>query len=248
MSGNQCNDLARAAIRAAFHDCGTWDSTQGFHGGCDGSLFVGVTPDVELNRTINLGLQRIAPVLTGLASKYGTSVADMIVFAANAATVLCPGGPAVTTYIGRADNTTSAPAGLLPDVNSAAADIVNLFAAKGLSATDLAALLGAHSTATQLFVNTASSNASLDTTPGAWDVVYYQQTYNYATTGQNPSKIFVLPSDQKLATFSSTSQAFQGFINNQGGWNKAYQSAMAKMVVFGNNKNNMVDCTSALNA
>jgi hypothetical protein len=81
MSGSQCNDLARAAIRAIFHDCGSWDTTQKFTGGCDGSLIVGTTPDVELDRGENRGLQTIAGVLKDLATKYKTSVADMIVFA-----------------------------------------------------------------------------------------------------------------------------------------------------------------------
>ncbi|KAH8890106.1 versatile peroxidase VPL1 [Thozetella sp. PMI_491] len=247
MSGNQCNDLARAAIRAAFHDCGTWDSSQGSQGGCDGSLVVGTTPDVELDRPINKGLQNIASVLQGLASKYGTSVADMLVFAANAATVLCPLGPVVTTFIGRTDSTTSAPDGKLPDVNDAPGDIVSLFASKGLSTTDLAALLGAHSTATQFFVDTAQTNASLDSTPGVWDVNFYGETFNYATRGQKPSNVFVLASDQKLATFSSTGQAFRSFVNNQRGWDRSYQTAMAKMVLFGNDRTKMVDCTSALN-
>ena len=81
VAGTPCNDLARAAIRASFHDCGTWDLTQGKHGGCDGSLILGVTPDIELNRSENRGLQKIAVVIQQLAKKYGTSVADMIVFA-----------------------------------------------------------------------------------------------------------------------------------------------------------------------
>lgn len=81
MVGNQCNDLARAAIRAIFHDCGTWDTTQGFSGGCDGSLILGVNPDIELNRAENRGLQTISKALKDLAAKHGVSVADMIVFA-----------------------------------------------------------------------------------------------------------------------------------------------------------------------
>lgn len=81
MSGSQCNDLARASIRAIFHDCGSWDTSQGLNGGCDGSLIVGVNPDVELNRNENRGLQKIAGVLKDLATKYNTTVADMIVFA-----------------------------------------------------------------------------------------------------------------------------------------------------------------------
>lgn len=61
--------------------CGTWDIPQGLHGGCDGSLFTGVSPDVELDRDDNKGLQDIAVIIKNLAAKYQTSVADMIVFA-----------------------------------------------------------------------------------------------------------------------------------------------------------------------
>jgi hypothetical protein len=81
MTGNQCNSLARSAIRAILHDCGSWDISQKLTGGCDGSLFLGVTPDVELNRPENRGFRPIAGLITGLSVKYGTSVADMIVFA-----------------------------------------------------------------------------------------------------------------------------------------------------------------------
>jgi hypothetical protein len=54
MTGNQCNDLALAAIRAVFHDCGYWETTQGLTSGCDGSVVVDVTPDVKLGRVENL--------------------------------------------------------------------------------------------------------------------------------------------------------------------------------------------------
>jgi hypothetical protein len=76
-SAPQCNDLARAAIRLVFHDCGTWDTTQGLRGGCDGSL---VLTD-ELGRAENRGLQTVAAKVVELAGKYGVSAADMTVFA-----------------------------------------------------------------------------------------------------------------------------------------------------------------------
>ncbi|KAB5559693.1 heme peroxidase [Coniochaeta sp. 2T2.1] len=164
MSGYECNGLARAAIRAVFHDCGSWDTSQGLTGGCDGSLAVGATPDVELDRPENRGLQTIAATLKNLAGKYGTSVADMVVFAGNAAIVLCPGGPRVKTFIGRKDSTTSAPPGGLPNVFDSAANLASLFAQKGLDAEDLAALLGAHSTSTQKFVDPSQANKSQDST------------------------------------------------------------------------------------
>jgi catalase (peroxidase I) len=77
-SGGLCNDDARAAIRLVFHDCGTWDRSQGSRGGCDGSL---VLSPAELGRNENRGLQGIAGKLKALADKYKVSTADMVVFA-----------------------------------------------------------------------------------------------------------------------------------------------------------------------
>ncbi|KAB5546897.1 versatile peroxidase VPL1 [Coniochaeta sp. 2T2.1] len=246
MSGYECNGLARAAIRAVFHDCGSWDTSQALKGGCDGSLVVGVTPDVELDRPENRGLQTIAATLKDLAGKYGTSVADMVVFAGNAAIVLCPGGPRVKTFIGRKDSPTSAPPGGLPNVFDSAANLAALFAQKGLDAEDLAALLGAHSTSTQKFVDPSQANKSQDSTPGQWDVTYYGQTYAYATTGKKDPNIFVFPSDSKLATYGNVGKKFQGFIGNQGKWTGKFADAMERMALFGNDKKDMVDCTNAL--
>ncbi len=68
------------------------------------------------------------------------------------------------TFIGRKDNTTSAKPGGLPDVFAPAADLATLFGAKGYSQAELAALLGAHSTSTQQFVDPTQANKSQDST------------------------------------------------------------------------------------
>lgn len=68
-SGAQCNDDARAAIRAIFHDCFP-------DGGCDGSL---VLP-AEINRDANRRLSGIAQKYKSLSQKYRVSVADLIAF------------------------------------------------------------------------------------------------------------------------------------------------------------------------
>lgn len=65
------------------------------------------------------------------------------------AIVACPGGPRITTYVGRKDSTNPAPGGLLPDVHASGDSLFALFAA----------LLGAHSTSKQF--NTDTSNAAL---------------------------------------------------------------------------------------
>ena len=81
-SGKQCNDNARAAIRLVFHDCGTWNTTQGLTGGCDGSL---VNTD-EINRGENGGLATIAGIIRDKADFYKVSRADLIVFAGSEST------------------------------------------------------------------------------------------------------------------------------------------------------------------
>jgi hypothetical protein len=70
LSGGACNDDARAAIRAVFHDC--------FPGvGCDGSLAL---PE-ELARHDNQPMAPTVLKLQALAVQYNVTVADMIAFA-----------------------------------------------------------------------------------------------------------------------------------------------------------------------
>lgn len=70
LSNGQCNDAARAAIRAVFHDCFP-------QGGCDGSLAI----DEELFRTQNTPMNGTVLALKTLAEKYSVGVADMLMFA-----------------------------------------------------------------------------------------------------------------------------------------------------------------------
>ncbi|KAK2056285.1 peroxidase [Colletotrichum caudatum] len=248
--GGRCTALARGAIRALFHDCGSWDQSQGLAGGCDGSLLVGADPDVELDRVENRGLQGVAGTLRDLASRYNTTAADMIVFAGNTAVFLCPGGPKVTTYIGRADSTTSATAGGLPSPFDAPETLLALFRAKGFDAEALAALLGAHSTSTQSFVNASQAGAPQDSTPGEMDVAYYKQTHDFATAGAGaaPAGVFVFPSDAGIATSEADGVGglFQSFIGEQEKWSASFKTSMEQMSLFGNDKAGMSDCTGSI--
>lgn len=167
------------------------------------------------------------------------------VFAGNHAIVTCPGGPRVTTFIGRKDSGTPAPDGLLPDVNAAAADLFALFQAKGFSALDLAALLGAHSTSNQFNFDKQHVGAPQDSTPGIWDVKYYGETLNSPA----PNGVVVFPSDAKLSRYDQVGKEFQGFVNNQGKWNGKFADAMGKMTLLGRGSqgsSGLADCTSML--
>jgi hypothetical protein len=66
----QCNDDARAAIRAVFHDCFP-------QGGCDGSISIAS----ELARPENAPMTSTINKLKALAVKYKVGVADMLMFA-----------------------------------------------------------------------------------------------------------------------------------------------------------------------
>jgi hypothetical protein len=139
----QCNDNARAAVRFGFHDAGSWDKSSAY-GGADGSLLMDFG---EETRGENNGLQGIRQVLKGVQSKYKVGYADLVQYAHNHATISCPKGPRIRTFVGRKDATQAAPTGLLPDVHDSADNLIALFQAKGFSAHDLAALVGAHATA-----------------------------------------------------------------------------------------------------
>jgi len=91
--------------------------------------------------------------------------------------------------------------------------IFQLFQDKGFSATDLAALVGAH-TASKAFdqqENGIPVGGPQDSTPGKWDVSYYQQTYD------PPEGVYRFQSDVNLSNRNTTvGQQFSGFVGNQG--------------------------------
>jgi hypothetical protein len=146
LTNGQCNDDARAAIRAAFHDCGTWNKALGNTAGCDGSLCLAK----EYNLPQSQPLEGICTKLQTLASQNNVGVADMLMFAGSHAIVTCPGGPQVQTYVGRTDNSTANDVNLLPDVNASGDSLLALFQDKGFDAVDLAALVGAHTCSKQV--------------------------------------------------------------------------------------------------
>ena len=151
-----CSDTARAAIRLGFHDAGEWDRTSTF-GGADGSMIL----FQEYTRAENQGLEQISHQLNATYNKYhatnGISMADIIQFAAIQAVRTCPQAPRLRAYVGRKDGTVTNTANLLPAVTASAPSLVSLFQAKTIVSDDLVALVGAHTTSKQFFVDTTKS-------------------------------------------------------------------------------------------
>ena len=124
-------------------------------------------------------------------------------------------GPSMPVFVGRPDSSTPAPEGQLPNVNAPGDALFGQFAARGFSARDLAALIGAHTAARQFFVDRRRDGAPQDTTPGIWDVRYYRETLE----GTAP---FTFASDSQLANQTEVGPQFRSFVDQQEAWGKAF--------------------------
>lgn len=240
--GNGCTEPARASIRLGFHDAAGWSKFTGDLGGADGSI---VLAPEELGRSLNKGLEDIVAqmkVWHDKYSKFGAGMADLIQFAATTATVACPGGPRIKTFVGRKDSSVACPDGLLPDPRDHADRLIDLFANKTITPPGLAALVGAHTVSRQRFFDVARANAPEDTTPTTWDVLFYQQTL-----AAGPSEIVTFPSDTALSQDPRSAPAFKTFAEQTPLWDAAYAREYLRLSLLGVfNINELTDCTRAL--
>jgi len=214
-TSGRCNKFARGAVRLGFHDAAVWTNTS-TSGGADGSILL----TDEINRSDNDGLKTIGDQMKLWYTKYhpyGVSMADLIQMGANVATVVCPLGPRIRSFVGRKDNAKAGSTGLLPGVNDSADKLIKLFQAKTIDPHDLVALVGAHTTSQQHFVDVTRDGDPQDTTPGIWDVAFYPQT-----TGNPPVRVLKFASDVVLSKDSRTKGEWQEFSGNNGQdhWNE----------------------------
>ncbi|GAB7345491.1 hypothetical protein MBLNU457_3813t2 [Dothideomycetes sp. NU457] len=244
---NRCTAEARAAVRLGFHDAGTWSKFTEDYGGADGSIILsGLSgQDPELARKENLGLQHIADVMVDWYNKYreyGVGMADLIQMGANVATVVCPLGPRIRSFVGRQDSSRPAVNDLLPDVMSDADTLLGLFANKTINTHGLVALVGAHTTSQQHFVEPLRAGDPQDSTPGVWDVKFYAET-----TGSAPPRVFKFPSDVKLSQHQSAQTEWTKFANEQSHWNDDYAREYIRLSLLGvNNINGLTECSHVL--
>ena len=239
-STGQCTNIARAAIRFAFHDAATFSSKLLFYapaaGGADGSLLLSPT---EILRPDNAGLTDyhrtlLAKYNTYRAADYCVSAADLIQVAGSMGVLACPGGRVGRVLVNRADTAVEAPDGLLPQAFGPGSDHDTLFALftdKGFSARDLAALIGAHSTSVASFEarNGIPMGTPQDTTPGVWDVNYYSETIQPPATGMAR-----FDSDVNLSNASTTvGKQFVSFVGAQAAWGASFSSAWQAMSTLG---------------
>ncbi|KAH9906895.1 ligninase H2 [Xylariomycetidae sp. FL2044] len=261
-ASGRCTRWARMAVRLGFHDAATWSkataaanhsssssSPGGGGGGADGSICL---TDEYLDAE-NDGLQDICVRMREWYAEwrddrgYPITMADLIQMGANVAAVVCPLGPRVRSFVGRADDATNpGRSELLPSPLAPAEDLIRLFRDKTISPHALVALVGAHTTSQQHHVDAARDGDPQDSTPGVWDSRYYGETDG---SRDAPSRVFRFPSDVALAQHPSTADEWSAFAGTggQSHWNIDYAWAYIRLSLLGvNNINELTECTKAL--
>ncbi|KAH7308168.1 peroxidase [Stachybotrys elegans] len=247
----RCNKFARQAVRIAFHDAGTWSKATAHQGGgADGSIIL--SPD-EMTRIENSGMSEVAAHYMRIYHRYhvdlgfrSVSMADLLQFGSSVATVVCPLGPRVRTWVGRQDSNASAPHNLLPNPFGDAASIIELFQNKTISPRGLIALLGSHTTSQQHFTNFSRPGDPQDSTPGVWDNLYFRETLGSVAV---PERVYHIPADSNLAQHDTTRAGFEmyGRRGGQKQWNSDYARESIRLGLLGvNNINTMTECTRVL--
>ncbi|KAI0197160.1 ligninase H2 [Xylaria flabelliformis] len=248
----RCTKWARMAVRLGFHDAGAWSKATAFQGGgADGSICL--TDEYTLPE--NGGLEDMClQMLTWYdewhnQKGFDISMADLIrKMGANVATVVCPLGPRIRSFVGRMDSAVVNRVELLPNPFSEAVDLIRLFRDKTISPHALVALLGAHTTSQQRLTNATRAGDPQDSTPGVWDVLYYEETYGSV---EAPERVFKFPSDVALAKYAVTAREWVSFLGTagQGHWNTDYARAYIRLSLLGvNNINQLTECTRVLPA
>jgi len=246
-SGGRCNRYARMGIRMGFHDAGGWSKqTASQPGGADGSLLLAG----EITLAENKGLEDMGVQMQAWYDKWHTkngytsvTMADLIQMSATVATVVCPLGPRIRSFVGRKDCSTKNPA-LLPSASASADSLIQLFKDKTIKPNGLVALLGAHTTSQQRDFDTSRANDPQDSSPGVWDVLFYIQTLNPLKA---PKRVYMLPSDLAIAKHPTTSPEWNEFAVNQTYWDEEYAREYIRLSLLGvNNINTLTECTKVL--
>lgn len=131
-------------------------------------------------------------------------------------------------------------------MNDSADKLIGLFQDKTIIPRDLVALLGAHTTSQQFFVDKSKFAAPQDGTPGVWDTLFYNQTLG---TGPLPKAVYRFPSDIALSKDPRTANEWASFSGSggQSHWNEDYAYSYIRLSLLGvNNINNLTECTKVL--
>ncbi|KAF8528403.1 manganese peroxidase [Hysterangium stoloniferum] len=263
---DQCGEETHEIVRLTFHDAIAFSSSlksqgQAAGGGADGSMLV--FPDVEPNFAANNGISdSVNALLPFLASHPEVTAGDLIQFAGAVGISNCPGAPKLEFKAGRPNATAPAPDGLIPEPQDSVDKIIARFAdGGGFTPDEIVALLASHSIARADHVDPTIDAAPFDSTPFTFDTQIYLEVLLNGTgfPGTSDNVASPLPigrgtsvgelrlqSDFAISRDPRTACTWQGFINQQQKMAAAFQAAMAKLAVNGQNTSNFIDCTEVV--
>ncbi|KAF8889890.1 versatile peroxidase VPS1 [Infundibulicybe gibba] len=258
--GGKCGDAAHESLRLTFHDAIGYSPSltkQGKFGGggADGSIIA--FSEVETTFGPNAGIDDIVEEERPFALKHKVSFGDFIQFAGAVGVRNCAGGPRLQFLAGRPDAKQASPAGLVPSPADSVDTILARMADAGFSASEVVDLLASHSIGLQQDIDPSIAGSPFDSTPTVFDSQFFVETLLKGTLypgdgphhGEVMSPIrgeFRLQSDAAIARDSRTACRWQSFILNEPLMSGAFQSAMAKMAVLGQNRASLVDCSEVI--
>ncbi|KAJ6589284.1 heme peroxidase [Mycena capillaripes] len=217
------------------------------NGAADGSLLV---YDSEVQRADNNGLQNIVAALKPLPAQFDVTPGDVL-HASSLLYALFSQFLSPSTLDGREPSCrrlprrscsqhirrthapkNEAPLDLLPSPFDPVPKMIARFVDMGFSVRELMALIGAHTTGKQSFVDTNQANKSFDSTVDIWDVRLYSETQ--AATAA-PARRLV---SDIIPRYPGVSHCLS--------WAREYADAHEKMSLLGYDKNTLIDCTEGI--
>jgi len=253
-----CGDAAHTALRVVFHDAiGFSNSDPSFGTGADGSMFIFGT--TEIGYANNLGIADAFNLEVPFINRHNISVADFLHFAGAVSISLCPGTAQQSFMFGRVDAKAPAPDGTVPPPTQPVEGILARMADAGFSPAEVVALLASHSIAGADDVDPTEAGLPFDSTPSVFDTQFFVETQLRGTSfpgssgnaGETQSPMpgeLRLLSDSNFARDSATSCAWQANVNNQAHMAAAFEAAIAKLQVLGQDVSKMVDCSDVIPA
>nr|QOW95912.1 manganese peroxidase GbMnP_U35959 [Ganoderma boninense] len=258
--GGQCGEDAHESLRLTFHDALAYSpalTAEGKFGGggADGSIIA--HSDVELTYPVNDGLDEIVEASRPFAIKHNVSFGDFIQFAGAVGAANCNGGPQVSFYAGRSNDSQAAPDNLIPLPSDSADSILSRFSDAGFDAVEVVWLLVSHTVGSQNTVDPSIVGAPFDSTPSDFDAQFFVETMLNGTLipgdalhdGEVLSPYpgeFRLQSDFELSRDNRTACEWQTMIANRTNMLQKFEVTMLKMSLLGFNQSDLTDCSDVI--
>ncbi|KAH9978777.1 manganese peroxidase [Lactifluus volemus] len=242
----ECGEQAHSALRIAFHDAIGYSKTQSLGGGADGSI--AVFSDIETAYPANDGIDEIVESQKPIMRKHNITAGDFIHFAAAVGVSNCPGAPRLDFLLGRPPPVAPAKDKTVPEPFHDVTTILARFDDAGFGLTR-------HSIAAADTVDTSIPGTPFDSTPGYFDTQFYVETLLkgtlYPGSGDKCEQmsaiagVMRLQSDHEIARDSRTACTWQRYVD-QDSMKSAFQAAMRKLSLLGQDTKNLIDCTEVI--